>query len=147
VGTGTQIEVLPMAGCIGAEIRGVDLRAPLSAAAVRAIRQALLTWKVVFFRSQELSQEEHIAFSASFGEIARRATRADPKGRHPPRTHGPTAAHQGGAGRLRPQKGDRRTRLRPDEGPSTSRASSTAWACRRHRRVDAARDLPQPAQA
>jgi len=70
MGEGTHIEVLPMAGCIGAEISGVDLRAPLSAAAVREIRQALLTWKVVFFRSQELSQEEHIAFSASFGEIA-----------------------------------------------------------------------------
>lgn len=59
-----------MAGCIGAEIRGVDLREPLPPATVGEIRQALLEWKVVFFRSQALSQDQHMAFSRSFGEIA-----------------------------------------------------------------------------
>lgn len=65
-----RIEVLPVAGCIGAEIRGVDLREPLAPTAVREIRDALLAWKVVFFRSQELSQDQHMAFSRSFGEIS-----------------------------------------------------------------------------
>ena len=52
---------------IGAEIGGIDLREPLSAAEVTAIRQALLQWKVVFFRDQELDHQQHVDFAAQFG--------------------------------------------------------------------------------
>ena len=48
------MEVTPLSVHIGAEIGGVDLSAPLSDADVGAIRDALLTWKVVFFRGQHL---------------------------------------------------------------------------------------------
>jgi alpha-ketoglutarate-dependent sulfate ester dioxygenase len=62
------IDVRPMAGYIGAEIHGVDLRETLSPAAVAAIRSALLQWKVVFFRDQFIDQAQHLAFTRSFGE-------------------------------------------------------------------------------
>ena len=57
------------------------------------------------------------------------------------------ATHQGGSDRLRPQEGDRRARLRPDEGPPACRPPPPARPRRGHRRLDAARHLPQPAQA
>jgi alpha-ketoglutarate-dependent sulfate ester dioxygenase len=62
------IDVRPIAGHIGAEIHGVDLTRPLDAAAVRAIRDALLRWKVVFFRGQFITQAQHLAFARLFGE-------------------------------------------------------------------------------
>jgi taurine dioxygenase len=62
------VEVVPMAIHIGAEIRGVDLSRPLPPEHVSAIRNALLRWKVVFFRDQPLDHRQHIAFSRQFGE-------------------------------------------------------------------------------
>ncbi|HEV2675374.1 MAG TPA: TauD/TfdA family dioxygenase [Aliidongia sp.] len=62
------IGIHPLTGNIGAEIEGVDLTKPLSAAVVEEIREALLVWKVVFFRDQPLSHEQHVAFAKSFGE-------------------------------------------------------------------------------
>jgi alkyl sulfatase len=63
------LEVRPQAGHIGAEIHGVDLSAPLAPAVVDAIRATLLRWKVVFFRDQQLTQAQHIAFGRAFGEV------------------------------------------------------------------------------
>ena len=62
------IEVKPMTINIGAEISGVDLRKPLSAAEVACIRQALLEWKVIFFRDQHLDHRQHIDFARRFGQ-------------------------------------------------------------------------------
>ncbi len=62
------IEVLPQTVHIGAEIRGVDLTRPLNAEQVGVIRDALLKWKVVFFRDQHLTHEQHIAFARCFGD-------------------------------------------------------------------------------
>jgi taurine dioxygenase len=62
------VEVVPMAIHIGAEIRGVDLSRPLPPEHVSGIRNALLRWKVVFFRDQPLDHRQHIAFSRQFGE-------------------------------------------------------------------------------
>jgi len=63
------IEVRPLAGHIGAEIKGVDLGAKLSDATIAAIRATLLKWKVVFFRDQKIGHAEQIAFAARFGEL------------------------------------------------------------------------------
>ena len=63
------VSVIPQSAHIGALISGVDLRQPLSAAEVHTIRSALLQWKVVFFREQHLSHEQHVAFSSQFGEL------------------------------------------------------------------------------
>jgi taurine dioxygenase len=62
-------DVRPMAGYIGAEILGVDLRGPLDPHVVAEIRATLLRWKVVFFRDQDLTQEQHVAFGRNFGEV------------------------------------------------------------------------------
>ncbi|MFB9586200.1 TauD/TfdA dioxygenase family protein [Streptomyces goshikiensis] len=62
------VEVRPVAGHTGAEITGVDLARPLDDTAVAAIRAALLRWKVVFFRGQDLDHEAHLAFARRFGE-------------------------------------------------------------------------------
>lgn len=63
------VTVTPQSAHIGALIGGVDLRQPLTAAEVNTIRSALLQWKVVFFREQHLSHEQHVAFSSQFGEL------------------------------------------------------------------------------
>jgi taurine dioxygenase len=62
------VEIAPMAIHIGAEIRGVDLSRPLPPEQVRAVRAALLRWKVVFFRDQTLDHRQHIAAARQFGE-------------------------------------------------------------------------------
>lgn len=62
------VEVKPVSVHIGAEISGVDCSAPLSPAEVAAIRQALLKWKVVFFRDQPLDHQQHVDFSTQFGD-------------------------------------------------------------------------------
>ena len=64
-----QVQVSPLSAHIGAEIHGVDLAQPLSAAQIEAIRRALLRWRVIFFRDQFLNHEQHVAFSAQFGEL------------------------------------------------------------------------------
>jgi taurine dioxygenase len=65
----TQLDIRPMSGHTGAEILGVDLSQPLDPAVVAEIRATLLQWKVVFFRDQDITQEQHIAFGRQFGEV------------------------------------------------------------------------------
>lgn len=62
------ITVSAITPAIGAEIGNVDLRR-VSGEDIAAIRAALLEHKVVFFRKQTLSQEEHIAFAQAFGQL------------------------------------------------------------------------------
>jgi taurine dioxygenase len=64
-----QFAVAPVTPRIGAEIEGIDLGGPLSHDAIEEIRQALLTYKVLFFRDQDITQEQHIAFGRRFGEL------------------------------------------------------------------------------
>ena len=67
--TTTTIDVRPMSGYTGAEIHGVDLREQLAPEVLAEVRRTLLQWKVVFFRDQDLTQEQHIAFGRQFGEV------------------------------------------------------------------------------
>lgn len=76
----TGLDIEPLAGYIGAEIRGVDLRHPLEAAVVDEIRNALHTYKVIFFRDQEIGHAEQIAFARHFGKV----TPAHPHEEDPP---------------------------------------------------------------
>ena len=62
------VDVVPMSIHCGAEIRGVDLSRPLPPEHVSAVRNALLRWKVVFFRDQSLDHQGHIAAARHFGE-------------------------------------------------------------------------------
>ena len=62
------IGVHPVGGAIGAELSGVDLAKPLDDATVAAIRQAWLEHLVIFFRDQDLSPAQFLAFARRFGE-------------------------------------------------------------------------------
>ncbi|WP_333764436.1 TauD/TfdA dioxygenase family protein [Streptomyces sp. IBSBF 2390] len=76
------VEVSPVAGHIGAEITGADLAGPLDDAVVDLIRRAVLRWKVVFFRGQELDHAGQVAFARRFGKpvvLGRRGS-ASPEG-------------------------------------------------------------------
>ncbi len=65
------IEVNPLAGAIGAEIRGVDLSQHMHEATFEAIHRAFLEYQVLVFPDQErLTIEQHIAFAARFGSLA-----------------------------------------------------------------------------
>lgn len=63
------LDVKPLAGGLGAEILGIDLRKPPSAVAWRRIDDAFAAHGVIFFRDQELTPEQHIAFAGHFGPI------------------------------------------------------------------------------
>jgi taurine dioxygenase len=63
------LTLTPLTPTIGAEVSGVDLSEPIDAAARGALRQALLDWKVLFFRDQDISTEQHLAFARNFGDL------------------------------------------------------------------------------
>src|SRR6202023_3869326 len=63
------IQVTPLAAQVGVEISGVDLATPPGEPGLAEIRRALGEYGVVFFRDQQLSPEQHIAFARCFGEI------------------------------------------------------------------------------
>jgi len=66
-----RIQARPVGATIGAEIEGVDLADPASLddAAFREIERAFLEYKVLFFRDQHLTTDEHLAFARRFGEL------------------------------------------------------------------------------
>jgi len=54
---------------IGAELLDIDLKTPLTKELKDEIYQALLVYKVVFFRDQDLTIEEHLNFAKNFGDL------------------------------------------------------------------------------
>lgn len=62
------IRVRPYTLSIGAEIDGADFTKPLPDAQVEDIWQALLDWKVVFFRDQFIDNDRFIEIARQFGE-------------------------------------------------------------------------------
>ena len=54
---------------IGAELSGLDLRVDLGDDVIAEVRQALLDYKVLFFRDQHLTAEQHVAFARRFGDL------------------------------------------------------------------------------
>lgn len=62
------LTIKPVTTALGAEISGVDLSGPLSANTVEALRQALLDHLVIFFRDQDLTAEQYLAFAHAIGE-------------------------------------------------------------------------------
>ena len=64
-----RFDVCPTSGALGAEIHGVDLAEPLDPAEVDELRGALDDYGVIFFRDQNISPQQHIAFAERFGKI------------------------------------------------------------------------------
>src|SRR5919109_4770450 len=61
------MDVRRIAGALGAELHGIDLAETLSAHAVAAIRDAFLEHQVIFFRDQNLSPAQFMAFARRMG--------------------------------------------------------------------------------
>jgi taurine dioxygenase len=79
---GGGLDIRPLAGRIGAEIRGVRLSGRLAPETFAAIHAALLRHKVVFLRGQQhLDDAGHEAFGRLFGAIEPHPTVPSPDGR------------------------------------------------------------------
>ena len=64
------LEVNPLTCSIGAELSNVHLSAAAEDEGLLAeIRQALLRHRVIFFRDQDITRAEHVAFARRFGEL------------------------------------------------------------------------------
>jgi taurine dioxygenase len=63
------IEVIQQGATLGAEIRGVDFSRPIDRAIASAIHDALMEYKVVFFRRAAMNPAQHVAFGRLFGEL------------------------------------------------------------------------------
>ncbi len=68
-GAAAPFQVRRLAASLGAEILGVDLKAPMDDDAFRAFEAALIEHKVLAVRDQFLTTEQHVAFSRRFGEL------------------------------------------------------------------------------
>lgn len=63
------IQIKPSGAALGAEVIGADLTRPIDDATFAQIRDAFYRHEVLYFRGQELSDEDHIRFSARFGAL------------------------------------------------------------------------------
>ncbi len=63
------IKIERISGALGAVITGVDLKRPLDDATIAEIRAAWLEHLVVFFRDQDLTPAEFLAFAQRFGAL------------------------------------------------------------------------------
>lgn len=62
-------ELFHLSPCIGTEVLGIDLASNLSDDTIAWLMDLLVERKVLFFRDQPISVEQHIAFAARFGEL------------------------------------------------------------------------------
>lgn len=67
--TWEHFDVRRLGSTIGAEIRGIDICSDLPDVVIDEVRRALLAYKVVFFRDQPLTSEQHVRFARRFGEL------------------------------------------------------------------------------
>jgi taurine dioxygenase len=63
-----RIRVEPVTGAIGAEVTNVDLR-DIDDQVLAELGQAWLDHKVLFFRDQDLTRDQHVAYGRLFGEL------------------------------------------------------------------------------
>jgi taurine dioxygenase len=67
---GEAFEIRPLTPCIGAEVRGLDLRNTPGAVLEGELERALLEHLVLFFRDQDLSPAQQLAFGRCFGKVS-----------------------------------------------------------------------------
>jgi len=65
----SSLQIKPIAGACGAEIHGVDLSQELDDVSFGEIKQAFLDYQVIFFRDQNLTEDQHKAFGRRFGTL------------------------------------------------------------------------------
>ena len=69
VASSSLFDIKPIAGMVGAEIHGVNLNEHISKEQFSDIKSAFGEYGVIFFRDQNLSPENEIAFARRWGEI------------------------------------------------------------------------------
>ncbi|MAT95332.1 MAG: taurine dioxygenase [Halioglobus sp.] len=62
-------DVTPIAGALGAEIRGIDLREELQPQQAAQIRRLLVEHQVIFFRDQDIAPARQKALALTFGPL------------------------------------------------------------------------------
>jgi taurine dioxygenase len=65
----TRFTLRPVAPTIGAEVGGLSLAEPLDDELRHQLNQALLEWKVLLFRDQNLTREQQAAFGRHWGDL------------------------------------------------------------------------------
>lgn len=63
------VTVEPLTGTIGAVVGGVDIAVGLTDEDTTAVRAALLQWRVVFVRDQDITPTEQVAFARRLGAL------------------------------------------------------------------------------
>jgi taurine dioxygenase len=63
------IEIRPLTPTIGAEVFGIDLAQPSSPGTLADITKAFEDHRVLFFRDQGITTDQHVAFGRQFGEL------------------------------------------------------------------------------
>ena len=54
---------------IGAEVQGVDITIPIDTEIFQKLREALYTYAVLVFHNQDVTDQQHVAFSEGFGPL------------------------------------------------------------------------------
>jgi alpha-ketoglutarate-dependent taurine dioxygenase len=67
--TNQQLELRPLAGNIGAEIRGIDASAAMDTTTLATVRAALLRHKMIVLRNQALDYPAQVRFARQFGAL------------------------------------------------------------------------------
>jgi len=67
--TESTLHVAPIAGALGAEVSGIDLREPLSPTLAKELHEAWMQHQVLFFRDQDITVDQQKAFARNFGEL------------------------------------------------------------------------------
>ena len=62
-------DIEPIGANLGAEIHGLDLTRPVDRATVKALEEALVTFKVIYARNQHITTAQHLAFGRQFGDL------------------------------------------------------------------------------
>ena len=62
-------EVAQLGATIGGLVSGLDLTASLSDQVIAELRRCLLDFKVIFFRNQAMTAQQHVDFARRFGEL------------------------------------------------------------------------------
>ena len=65
----TVFQVIRINGTLGAEVSGISLSDDIDEQAVEALSAALVEHKVLFFRNQNLTTAQHLAFGRKFGPL------------------------------------------------------------------------------
>ena len=65
----SRITPKPLSPTVGAELEGVSLAEPMDDETFDEVHRALLEFKVIFFRDQNITPEQHVAFAGRFGAL------------------------------------------------------------------------------